>query len=1366
VSTNRKIKIALLSFLSLSAMMLAGGLLYLQSESFGNSVKQMISERSPRKLGVVGDFSNLKLYLFPPGVGVVNPKIHIERENVSQIPIEGQIEAKELKVSFAPIQMFSGLLQVSEIEVRGGAVQGRLYAQALKAKTKVKSSAPLSWQDLVQLQINGFRFVDTYLNIQTELPGDKKEEFGAELVVKELVLSKQKVHGRNGFVSTAIVNAVKVTPPESMKGLPVKEANQLQWNMEITDRGILLSPFIAELSGIRLKLKGEIDGNILDPKGEPQLHADVESTSDLETFFLANLNQDQWRGDVQVKAQVQASLRNIVETLKGQFSVQGEGLKWDRVSADRLTLEGGIDLKSKRLELKSLEATEQNKTYGLGRLKVLPMKVPLSFNEPFSVQAEIENGDIHWLGGVVAKEVCPLESSISGKVQAQFTPDKSRWKLKTSVDLSVAHFGLTNQKLGVPRPMVFILKPPRPILLKGGLDVTPLGIDFREMTVSIQKTQLKVAGGVHGDTGFDFHARGPIDLKEVHEIAGNVISGEGDLDTHIHGTAENLLLDFDTLLNDANYIGLHFGKVKGRITYDDGISELRFSDIQANHKNTFYSLSEGSIDLAGSDELYLPLDIHSGRVEDLSEILASLVKKVSWYPYQLKGEIHGTVEVGGKIATPELMITAKVEGSDWSWFGEKARRVKLELGYDHGTYFARNANILKSSGSVYGAIDFKSSTEEMSWDFRTENFSFNDLDFIERLEIPARSKIEIRSIGSGRMDHLKSKTEGRVYDTEIKGENYDSSRFNLEVGENTLRANGNVFGDQLTAQVKYALSPKQPSSVRIDLNDFDFSPAILILNPRLLDDPELIGKLTGHMSLDFLSNQSELARGELALNQYRLEKSGFRLKLLEPIILPIQLGYFQFNASHLQFNQGQLTMSGEGRKGDVDIRLEGDTDLGISEFFTSSILSAKGKADTDIRIFGPLKNLKLNGEINLSGGQVLLRWMQSPLEDVDGTIRLNQGTISVENLDAYLGEEVFSMSGKIQTFTDRFPELDLRAQLDNNKIKMIPFDFIQPKGQIAIKGTEPPYMITGALEVSQALWTRSFSQSSTGTGSRGDRFLPKDQDKKGSGNLFAIDLNVNANQGFFVRNEILDAEFKGKVRLVGEPESPSLLGEGQLVQGKVLFKDRPFVFETARIVFDDPYAINPRFNASAMSEVNQYKIRVLASGRASQWKLDFSSTPYLPENEIFSVLSSGTSSSDTSRFKSRDRSLVSQGEAASLILNTMDFSKDVQQKTGFQFDVQEAVDSQTANSIFRPQNLSDNIASPKLVLKRKVGRNVMLSFGSTVGLGTENQKEVNAEYKVTNGVSMLGVWNNIEEVNTRETRTSFGLDLKFNRRFK
>ena len=1342
----------------------------LSRKSFGNAVKRVISERSPQKIGVIGDFSHLKIYFFPPGIGIANPKIRIDRDNVANLPLEGEVEAKELRASFAPIQMFTGVLKVDEIEVNGGAVQGHIYSEIFKGSNSGRHAKPkekLSWQDVFKLQVNGVHFVDTYLNVTTELPNARKSEMSSEFVVKDLQLKKGRVADRDGIISSGIVRAVRVSLPDSIRKIPFHEANQLQWDLKFNDQGLDLEPFTLDISGIHLSLNGKIDGNLLDSAADPKLEGKVELSSDLGTFFLANSNDDRWGGELELKGAVKAKLNDLEGSLQARYGLEVKNFVYQQLTAASLRSEGDVDLMNRVLKVKNFEAKDSGVGAEGGRLQISSFELPLGLNRSFDAKVDLEKADIHWLGGMVPHEMAPLEAKISGKIGVQYSPDGKSWKLKNTPDLKIEDFALTNQKLGEKRPLKTILRPALPLQLKGGVEISPKGVDFKELGLQLKQTQFKVAGGVHSGTGFDFTAKGPVDLQEVREIAGSPIRGEGTLEARIHGTADELLLDFDPQIVHASYLDLQFGNLKGRVTYDDGISELRFTDIKANHKNTFYSLKEGFIDLSGSDEIHLPIEINSGKIEDLAEVLHSLVSKISWYPESLKGEVHGTVEVGGKVNLPEMTITSKLEGSDWIWLGERARKVRMSVGYDQGLYFARDVSILKSNGAFKGEVEFNAPSDEMEWSLSTEALSLNDFDFFDRLDIPARSKLEIQSTGSGKMGQLKSTTRIQGYGTEVKGEHYQDSKFSLLTGDNHLNAEIDLFGGEMEGQLRYALIPKQPSSFRMDLNHFDFSPTVLILNPKLVDDPALMGRISGHVQLDFLSTQSELARGDLQIKEYRLAKSGFELNLMDPISVPVQLGFFQFRPTRFRFNQSELVLTGEGHKGDVDLRLQGLIDLAVSEVLSSSVQRARGKANTVFTLKGPLKDLKLDGQVDFTNASILTRWIQTPFEEVDGRIILNRGRIFVESLEAYLGDEIFSLSGKIDTFTDRFPELDLRATLENNKVKMDPFDFIQARGTVSFKGSAPPYRIGGNLELVQALYSKGFSQSSAQSSTRGERFMPKNQDKQVASSLFELDLNVNANQGFFVRNEIIDAEFKGKARLLGPPDSPRLLGEGRLVQGKVLFKDRPFIFESAKVDFDDPYRFDPKFSASAVSEVNQYKIRVLAYGRSNQWKAEFSSTPYLKENEILAVLSSGgMSSSDSSRFATRDRSLVSQGEAASLILHSMDFGKDVQNKTGFQFDVEEAVDTQTASSIFRPQNLSDNMAAPKVVLKRSVGRNMSVSFGSTVGVGSRNQKEVNAEYKLVPGVSMLGVWNNIEGVNTRESRTSFGLDLKFNRRFK
>ncbi len=1360
-----RLKLAVLSFLGLSVVTIGGGILYLESQSFGAVVKRMISERSPQKLGIIGDFSHLKVYFFPPGLGIANPKIHIEKKNVANIPVEGEIEAKELKATFAPIQMFSGLLRVDELEVNGGSVQGRIFQEIFKPAPAAKARpTPLSWEDLFQLQINGVRFVDTWLNVVTELPGQKRKDLGTELVVKDLRLQKDSIEGRSGIFSQAQVRAVRLNLPEQWDSFTLREANQIQWDIRFTDQGLNLDSLMLDVSGVHLGVKGRIDGNLLEEQEDHSLKAEVEVRSDLGAFFLANADDSRWSGMVEVRAKVEAALRDLPGTLRASFQLKGDDFAFERITATRMEAEGDVDLSRNSLKLRHFVAAQ---THGPARgvIEGSAAELPLDFKRAFDSVIEFKQADLHWLGAVVAESMAPLEGRVQGKAAVRFIPEGRNWRLRIAPEFRVEGFELTNQKYGEKRPMKRILRPSHPIELRGALEIHPAGVDFKELALSLRKTRLKFTGGIQGANGFDFSAKGPVDMKEVSEIAGSPIRGEGVLGAHIHGTADALLLDFDPDLQDASYLDLRLGSLKGRVTYDDGISELRFTDIKANQKNTFYSLREGFVDLSGSDELHLPIEIHSGKVEDLALILESLTRKISWYPRTLTGEVHGTVDIGGKLDLPRMSIIGRLEGADWAWMGERSRRVRMNLGYDRGLYYARDISMLKSNGSLKGRVSFQSNTDEMDWDLRTDAFSLNDVDFFDRLHIPARSKIEIQSVGSGKMGQLKSRTTARGYETEIKGEQFQPSTFTMTLGESQVRADLDLFGGQFMGQLKYSLIPKQPSSVRLDLNSLDFSPLMLILNPRLVDDPELLARVSGHMQLDFLSTQGELSRGELDINRYDLRKTGFQLRLADPVMVPIQLGYFQLRPARFRFNESEVVITGDGRKGDVDLRIQGDADLALAEILTSAVKKAQGTVRTDIQIRGPLKDPRIDGDLRIAGGKLLMSWVQSPLEEVEGRIHLSRGRIFVDSIEAFLGEETFNLSGKIDTFTDRFPALDLRAVLSNNKVKMEPFEQVQARGSVVIRGDEPPYRIGGSLDLTQALYTKGFAKSG-GAGGRGDRFMPKDQERQPGSGLFELDLNVNANQGFIVRNGIVDAEFRGKARLIGPPESPRLLGEGRLVQGKVLFKDRPFAFESAKIEFDDPYQLNPKFDAAAVCEVNQYKIRVLVSGRSSQWKAEFSSTPYLRENEIFTVLSSGSVATGGSRFVNRDRSLVNQGEAASLILHSMDFSKDVQSKTGFQFDVEEAVDTQAATSIFRPQNLSENMAAPKVVLKRSLGRNTSLSFGSTVGVGSRNLKEVNAEYKLSPGMSALGVWNNIEGVNTRESRTSFGLDLKFDKKFK
>ena len=157
----------------------------------------------------------------------------------------------------------------------------------------------------------------------------------------------------------------------------------------------------------------------------------------------------------------------------------------------------------------------------------------------------------------------------------------------------------------------------------------------------------------------------------------------------------------------------------------------------------------------------------------------------------------------------------------------------------------------------------------------------------------------------------------------------------------------------------------------------------------------------------------------------------------------------------------------------------------------------------------------------------------------------------------------------------------------------------------------------------------------------------------------------------------------------------------------------------------------------------------------------------MPEQEILQLLAVGATSSDFGKFRPGDRGMVDSGGAASLVLHSLDVNRDIKQKTGFQIQFDDAVNTVVGNSIFQPRDASSVSAAPKIVIRRQISRRFDVSMGSTVGLGTTVQREANIEYKLSRGASVLGVWNSIENVDTKNTLgSSFGLDLRVQRRFK
>jgi translocation and assembly module TamB len=311
--------------------------------------------------------------------------------------------------------------------------------------------------------------------------------------------------------------------------------------------------------------------------------------------------------------------------------------------------------------------------------------------------------------------------------------------------------------------------------------------------------------------------------------------------------------------------------------------------------------------------------------------------------------------------------------------------------------------------------------------------------------------------------------------------------------------------------------------------------------------------------------------------------------------------------------------------------------------------------------------------------------------------------------------------------------------------------------------------VTGEVEVDEALSKERLSSGSSGggTGALARYAPPPGSGADTSFPKFMLDIGVKAPGGVLIRNDLFDVDMAADIHVINSIESPRIIGTARVLKGNMLFRERVFQIQSAGVDFDNPTVMDPKLTLAGYTDVSGTRVNLGVAGRLSAYKVDLTSNPVLPEPEILSLLALGFTSGDMQRLKTGDRSSIEQSEAASLVLHSTDFNRDLESKTGLRIQIDESVASDVGSSIFRPRSETEVGTAPKIVVKRQLGKRVDVSVGSTVGVGTNSQQEVNAEFKVSPSVSVIGVWDTNEDVNSQQSRTtSYGVDLKVQKRFK
>ncbi|MBU2867084.1 translocation/assembly module TamB domain-containing protein [Pacificibacter marinus] len=329
------------------------------------------------------------------------------------------------------------------------------------------------------------------------------------------------------------------------------------------------------------------------------------------------------------------------------------------------------------------------------------------------------------------------------------------------------------------------------------------------------------------------------------------------------------------------------------------------------------------------------------------------------------------------------------------------------------------------------------------------------------------------------------------------------------------------------------------------------------------------------------------------------------------------------------------------------LQVSGAAPLGLANSLTTATL-LQGTADFDLRLNGPLALESLAGTISArTDTRAVL-----PAAGLALTFNQLRATLANANADITANARAdtggsISASGRVG-LSSNFAA-DINVILNNLVVADPDLYTTSVSGNLALVG---PVLsgpkISGTLNLGRtdvrvatvavgaggdipAITHKSEPASVRQTRARAGVLSDGQASANSGSSAIALDITVNAANQVYIRGRGLDAELGGKLRLIGTTDNIIPVGQFSLVRGRLNLLGKRIEMEEGQLALQGDF--DPSFSLVAATTTDDLTITITTSGQLSSPKIELSSSPELPEDEILAQLLFGRAISEISAFQ-------------------------------------------------------------------------------------------------------------------------------------
>ena len=818
----------------------------------------------------------------------------------------------------------------------------------------------------------------------------------------------------------------------------------------------------------------------------------------------------------------------------------------------------------------------------------------------------------------------------------------------------------------------------------------------------------------------------PVDFLRSSDIRG-AIDGRCELEGRINSLSGSLKIQAKGL--EAPSVRL--GNVTGEFQLSEGEIQIKRLFLQNRRSHADFS---GNIQIfePGGQSLHrsMPFRLNGSGTALYAEDFLDFIKgKVS-----MNAELEGTPE--------QLKGTATLQSNqldvDQKDFRQKFTGVDLAADFKDNRLNIARARASVSPGETLDASGWISLDRTFQVALAANGISLNHIAAVAVNWPAGEGKLFVNLTGNGNLDHPRIQGEIVLNPFRFYESNWDHSRIQLEIADDRASF-------QLQSPIRGAVSwqlQTQEYTAELDFSQIALTPFFQSAGLK-----EISGTVSGSLSAAGNFNSLKTLKADAGLSELSLTAAGHPLVEGRNLRLGIQNEAIVIPQNRLTLLQdGFLDIGGEARPGEsVSLRLNADIPINAARHFNDALSDLRGSLAISASMKGHWYKPDIEAVVDIRQAGFTFENNSQDLHDVNGRIHITPKTLAVDQLEGQLDSGRITLRGKAEIDTFRIQTMDFQLAALLVPIKIDDTLDARLNADLTLQGTAEAPAIQGEIVVLDGLYYKNVTINPLRTLFSRERSFQARQEVIFPAAIqnTLLDIRIPPRNLFVVDNNMAQLKLSPDMRITGTLQRPIIQGRTRIDSGSLQYQSTTFTIKKGFIDFINPYTLESVLDIQSQAAIQSWTVFLDISGPLDNLNLKLSSTPFLDDNDLLSLLVTGKTSRATIANTSN-----SSGSSQKMLADLLSASIGSDLKKASGLDILE-VDSTGESRYVNDDPLKvtfGKIISPRITVKYSVESRGGVTFQRTI-----------TEYMFVENILFSGF---------QDTRGVIGGEVKFRHEFR